>query len=170
MPPLILTALLESEAQARFDQLRRGHFPRERNHLDAHLTLFHQLPGDEEHAVTSAAAAVADRPPITARVDRVREWRTGVAYALTAPDLTALRGQLARTWDDWLSGQDRAKSDLHITVQNKVAPDVALRLHAQLSAEFAPHDVQVVGLGLWRYLGGPWEPVRRFLFRPVATP
>jgi hypothetical protein len=27
-----------------------------------------------------------------------------------------------------------------------------------------PYDVEVVGLGLWRYLGGPWEPVERYAF------
>lgn len=50
-------------------------------------------------------------------------------------------------------------------MQNKVAPEVARALHARLAAEFVPHGVQVPGLGLWRYLGGPWEPVARFPFR-----
>jgi hypothetical protein len=49
-------------------------------------------------------------------------------------------------------------------VQNKADPAAAERLHAELAAGFAPYDVEVVGLGLWRYLGGPWEPVRTFAF------
>jgi len=63
-----------------------------------------------------------------------------------------------------LTAQDRAKADLHLTVQNKADPAAAERLHARLAAGFEPYDVQVVGLGLWRYLGGPWEPVQRFAF------
>jgi len=147
MSPLIVTALLDERAQERFDRLRREHFPAERNHLAAHLTLFHHLPDDP--AVGEALAAAADRPVITARVRRVRGWRGGVAYDVAAPELTA---------------QDRAKADLHITVQNKADPAAAGRLHAQLAAGFVPYDVEVVGLGLWRYLGGPWEPVERYAF------
>ncbi|MET0191643.1 MAG: 2'-5' RNA ligase family protein, partial [Pseudonocardia sediminis] len=70
--PLILTALLEESAQEHFDDLRRRHFPSDRNHLAAHLTLFHHLPGDQESAVDAAVAEAADRPPLTARVSAVR--------------------------------------------------------------------------------------------------
>ena len=161
-PPLIVTALLDADAQERFDRLRRNHFPPERNHLDAHLTLFHRLP--DGPAIGAALAVAANRPTITARVRRVRRWRGGVAYDFVAPELTALRAQLAEGWSDLLSAQDRGKSDLHVTVQNKVDPAAAERLHAELTAGFDPYDVEVIGLGLWRYLGGPWEPVRAFAF------
>jgi hypothetical protein len=164
MPPLIVTALLDPTAQARFDRLRHRHFPPERNHLDAHLTLFHRLPDDA--AIGAALQAAADRPVITARVRGVEGWRGGVAYDLVAPELADLRAHLARGWAGLLSAQDRAKADLHVTVQNKADPAAAARLHAELAAGFSPYDVQVVGLGLWRYLGGPWEPVRRFGFAP----
>jgi len=162
VPSLIVTALMDAVAQERFDQLRRRHFPPERNHLDAHLTLFHRLP--EDPAIGAALRAVADRPVITALVRRVRGWRGGVAYDLVAPELTDLRARLAKDWAALLSAQDRAKADLHVTVQNKADPAAAERLLAELGAVFSPYDVQVVGLGLWRYLGGPWEPVRRFGF------
>ena len=76
MPPLIVTALLDEVAQERFDRLRREHFPPERNHLDAHLTLFHRLPDDPE--VDRALAVEARRPALTAQVRRVRGWRGGV--------------------------------------------------------------------------------------------
>ena len=160
--PLIVTALLDEVAQERFDRLRREHFPPERNHLAAHLTLFHHLPDDP--AVREALAAAADRPVITARVRRVRGWRGGVAYDVAAPELTDLRAGMASAFAAELTAQDRAKADLHITVQNKADPAAAERLHARLAAGFEPYHVQVVGLGLWRYLGGPWEPVERYAF------
>ena len=56
-PPLILSAVLDAPVQERLDALRRAHFPPERNHLDAHVTLFHHLPGAEEDAVATAVAA-----------------------------------------------------------------------------------------------------------------
>jgi hypothetical protein len=49
-------------------------------------------------------------------------------------------------------------------VQNKVEPAVARALRDRLAAEFVPHRVGARGLGLWRYLGGPWAPVAEFPF------
>jgi hypothetical protein len=42
--PLIVTVLMAAPDQAWFDRLRIAHFPPERNHLAAHLTLFHAIP------------------------------------------------------------------------------------------------------------------------------
>ncbi|MBN1094721.1 2'-5' RNA ligase family protein [Blastococcus sp. TML/C7B] len=162
--PLVVTLLLEDAAQQRFDRLRAQHFPPERNHLAAHVTLFHALPGEQLDAVRQDLAAAADRPPFDVAVTGVRFLGRGVAYALTAPELTALRAGLAAAWRPWLTPQDRQEHAAHVTVQNKVAPEVARALHQRLLVEFAPHDVGARGLGLWRYLGGPWEPVAEFGF------
>ena len=43
--PLILTAQLPDDMHARYTALRDAHFPPERNYLEAHVTLFHALPG-----------------------------------------------------------------------------------------------------------------------------
>lgn len=159
VPPLILTAALNPDAQERFDRLRREHFPAARNHLAAHLTLFHALPGDELAAVQRELVAVAARPALPAEVVCVRSLGRGVAYDLRSPELDAVRAALAAAWRSWLTPQDRRPHAPHVTVQNKVAPEVARALHARLAAEFAPTAVRVTGLELWRYLGGPWEPV-----------
>jgi hypothetical protein len=45
--PLIVTLLLDPEAQERSDRLRSAHFPAERNHVAAHVTLFHALPDEQ---------------------------------------------------------------------------------------------------------------------------
>jgi hypothetical protein len=45
--PLILTRSLDEASFAEFNQLRRLHFPPERNHTPGHCTLFHKLPGAE---------------------------------------------------------------------------------------------------------------------------
>ena len=157
--PLVLTLALDAAAQARFDVLRRAHFPPERNHLAAHVTLFHALPGEQEDAVREDLARAAARAPFPVRVPRVRSLGRGVAYDLDAPELTALRRRLADAWQPWLKPQDRGWRRAHITVQNKVAPEQARALLAELEAGFVPYDVEARGLALWRYLGGPWEPL-----------
>ena len=163
-PPLVVTLLLDPAAQERFDALRRAHFPPERNHLAAHVTLFHAVPGAHEAQVRADLAQVADRPAYAVRVARVRSLGRGVAYDLRSDGLTALRGELARRWAPWLTPQDAGKREAHVTVQNKVEPAAARTLLAELATGFAPYDVTATGLGLWRYLGGPWEPVATFSF------
>ena len=167
--PLILTLALDPEAQDRFDALRRAHFPPERNHLQAHVTLFHALPGEHEHRVRADVAELARRAPYDVEVVRVRSLGRGVAYDLRSLELDAQRAELARRWAPWLTPQDARRHRPHVTVQNKVEPAEARALLAQLQAGFSPHRVRGTGLRLWRYLGGPWEPLAACPFEdPVA--
>lgn len=162
--PLVVTLLLAEDAQQRFDRLREQHFPADRNHLAAHVTLFHALPGEQLPRVSDDLAAAAARPGFEVAVTGLRLLGRGVAYDLAAAELTALRGELAGSWAPWLTRQDAGGKHAHVTVQNKVAPATARELHARLAGSFTPEHVPAVGLGLWRYLGGPWEPVQRFGF------
>jgi 2'-5' RNA ligase superfamily len=163
--PLILTAALDAPAQRRLDALRRAHFPPERNYLDAHVTLFHAVPGVEEHAVTAAVADVAKTQVApSVELTGVRLLGRGVAVVLASPELAAIRTRLRAAWLHWLSPQDRGKNDLHVTVQNKVSPEAARALHAELTAGFVRESTRAVALELWRYRGGPWEAAARFPF------
>ena len=163
--PLIVTLLLEREAQERFDRLRAAHFPAGRNHLAAHVTLFHALPGEQVDAVSADLADAVRRPAFDVAVTGLRLLGRGVAYTLEAPELTALRAGLAAAWEPWLTPQDRQRHAPHVTVQNKVDPTVARVLYERLAAGFEPYRVRARGLGLWRYLGGPWAPIGEHPFR-----
>jgi 2'-5' RNA ligase len=162
--PLVVTLLLEEQAQARFDRLRAEHFPRERNHLAAHVTLFHALPGEERPAVDAALAQAAARPAFDVAVTGLQLLGRGVAYRLAAPELSDVHARLAAEFDPWLTRQDRQRLSAHVTVQNKVEPAQARALRDRLEAGFTPHAVPARGLGLWRYLGGPWEPLAEHPF------
>ena len=132
--------------------------------LPAHVTLFHALPGEHLAQVRDELRTAAARPPFDVAVTGVRFLGRGVALDLDAAELTALRSSLARSFDPWLTRQDRQWSRPHVTVQNKVEPAVARALHADLSAAFSPETVTARGLGLWHYLGGPWAPEAEFAF------
>ena len=163
--PLILTLEMDDRSQERFDRLRELHFPQERNYLNAHLTLFHKLPGDREAEISSELREVCqDRGPLTLSVTDLRFLGRGVAYELSSPGLSALRRDLARRWDPWLGAQDRQGFKPHVTVQNKVPPEMARALHGQLQATFTPFEVDGLGLSLWRYLDGPWELLGTYPF------
>ncbi|UOQ67702.1 2'-5' RNA ligase family protein [Hymenobacter volaticus] len=70
---LILTLALDAKSQEFFNELRKQHFPSERNFLAAHLTLFHHLPGAEYAAITDHLAQLAAaQPALTLAVSGVR--------------------------------------------------------------------------------------------------
>jgi 2'-5' RNA ligase len=163
--PLIVTVTMDAASASLFEALRRRHFPRERNHIPAHLTLFHALPGEHADAVAAdLAAACATQPPFGLAVTGLTSLGRGVAYRLESADLAALRRRLAERWQPWLTAQDRQSHRPHVTVQNKVAPERAKALLAELAAGFVPFTVEAEGLLLWRYRGGPWDRVREFAF------
>jgi 2'-5' RNA ligase len=156
---------MDESSQEYFDRLRALHFPPERNYLNAHLTLFHQLPGEREAEISTELREICHKhEPLTLAVTGVRSLGRGVAYELSSPQLSALRRELARSWQPWLSAQDRQGFKPHITVQNKVSPEQARSLHQELQAPFSPFEVDGLGLSLWRYLGGPWDPEGTYLF------
>ena len=164
-PPLILTARFAAADQARFDALRRRHFPPQLNHIGAHLTMFHHLPGEDEAEVDAALRRLAaTQPPCIAAVTGLRSLGRGVAFHLDCPPLARLRGAVARTFHDRLTAQDRQGWRPHGTIQNKVAPAEAAALLAAMQAVFSPFDVAVTGLCLWHYRGGPWTPAGEYPF------
>jgi len=163
--PLILTLGLHDDDQARFERLRTLHFPASRNLIPAHVTLFHHLPGQEvesiQHTLDERCTAL---PQFPVSVSGLRFLGRGVAYSLEAPALVALRATLAKRWRDWLTAQDQQGYRPHVTIQNKATPEAARMLLEHLQAGFTPFTIRAEALLLWRYLGGPWEPVSRNRF------
>lgn len=88
----------------------------------------------------------------------------GVAFRIEAPALVAIRAELADAFAGLLTPQDAGGWRPHVTVQNKVSPNVAKLLLAELSRDFVARPVEVAGLAAWWYRGGPWEPLSRHMF------
>lgn len=170
MPPLVVTLRLDPASQEVFDRLRAAHFPPARNHLAAHVTLFHALPGDRLVPVAADLAAAASRQPaFPVRVAGLRSLGGGVAYDLASPELERLRGRLAARWSPWLTRQDAGGWRPHVTVQNKVPPAAARLLLGDLRAVFEPWSATAEGLSLWWYRGGPWERIEVLPFAPEVA-
>ena len=160
-----MTALFGRPDQGWFDAQRAEHFPPERNVLAAHCTLFHHLPpsaADElKHRLTQETRGV--RAP-DARVAGLMSLGRGVAYRIDAPALTQIRARLVEAFAGLLTPQDAGGWRPHVTIQNKVAPNVARLLLDRLQRDFRPRPVELAGLATWWYRGGPWEPLSRHMF------
>lgn len=162
----ILTLSLQEDAQKWFEAQRQAHFPPALNHIPAHLSLFHQLPGDANTAGVLRSAAEQQRP-FSLKMDGVRSMGRGVTYTLTSPELQALHRGLAAQFSAYLTPQDRQPLHPHVVVQNKVEPAEAKLLLAQLQAGFRSREVRATGLLWWEYLGGPWRKLEEFPFAGV---
>ena len=160
-----MTALLGRQDQAWFNALRREHYPPERNVIDAHLTLFHQLPpsaADElKHRLSRETRGV--RAP-RAKVTGLMSLGGGVAYRIEAPELAHIREGLLEAFAGLLTPQDAGRWRPHVTIQNKVRPVLAKAVLAALSRDFAAREMEIAGLASWWYRGGPWEAHSRHMF------
>ena len=175
MPALIVTAYVHEDDLYPFHCLRERFFPRNRTFVSAHCTLFHHLPGDRRDDVVTAV-----RQSVCAfRQNRLDDHQThldvpvtgvfhmgrGVAYALAPEELQRLRAPIAACFAERLNRQDGGKwRNPHITVQNKSSPEASRRLYRHLDARFEPCSLRVLGLQVFRYVGGPWaeEAVVKF--------
>ncbi|RKG64551.1 2'-5' RNA ligase family protein [Corallococcus sp. CA054B] len=162
--PLLITAELEPEAFARLDGLRRRYFPPERNVIPAHVSLFHHLPAHEQDAVEAALEVVTERPAPSLRFMKLRSLGRGMAVDVEAPGLAPVHRELSRAYAEWLTPQDRQPFRPHVTLMNKATVEEAKAALAELGAGWSAFDSHAPALLLWRYLGGPWESVRRFPF------
>lgn len=162
---LIVTADFGSADFAWLNGQRRRYFPPERNQLDAHLTMFHALPPSLEGEVRAQLKLRCAAPRPTATVAGLMNLGGGVAYRVVSPELEAVRDAIADHFHGALTPQDAGGWRAHVTVQNKVTSAEARTLLESLEAGFRPAPLEIRGLALHRYLGGPWEKLGRWSFR-----
>lgn len=165
MDPFVVTLELDAETMARFDAERRELFPSGRTQVGAHLTLFHAVPGELEDRVRhDLAEAAREQSAFDVEVAEVVPLGRGAAYRVEADEIGRVHRALQRSWSDHLTPQDAQGLRAHVTVQNKVTPEAAKATVERLRARFAPTTARAESLALWRYVGGPWEPVETFRF------
>ena len=134
--------------------------------VPAHVTLFYRLPGGNAREIKAMLSKFAAREKIfPVVIGEVKAMERGVAIMLHAPQLSALRQALAAEWWPWLTDQDRAGFQPHVTIQNNVGAGEARQTRRTLMAALNPPRMRAEGLHLWRYREGRWEHEQLFRFR-----
>jgi hypothetical protein len=162
---LIVTAEIGASDLAWLDRLRRAHYPPERNRVPAHLTIFHALPPSAEREVRSSLSRTVSAEPPIASIEGLMNLGGGVAYRVVSPQLDEIRSWLAHDFHGLLSAQDSGGWRPHVTIQNKVSPKEARALMIEIERGFCPQPLEIRGLGLHRYVDGPWERLATYVFR-----
>jgi len=163
--PIIVTALFAPGDDGWIQQLRRDHYPADRNQVPAHLTLFHHLTPSVAPELSSRLASATAAPPPRAEIVGIMDLGQGTALRVESDDLEVIREIIAEGLHGLLTPQDMAPWQPHITIQNKVQPREARRLQAQMKENFEPRPLAIRALASWRYLGGPWDPIKTHPFR-----
>ncbi len=166
LTPLLITLQFDPASFERLNELRARYFPRQRNFIPAHLTLFHALPGEHEALIRETLTELCNRTEkLNLNFADLRFLGRGVALNVECPELLRVRGELARVFRPFLSPQDAQNwKHPHVTIQNKVTPEAARATFAQLNDNWQGWEGQGIGLLLWYYRGGPWEKVARYTF------
>jgi hypothetical protein len=163
--PLIVTAELHPADLAWLNTLRRQYYPAERNQLPAHLTMFHAIAPSAEMELRQILRSFGNSPSPRAWIAGTMDLGGGVAVRIASDALDAIRAEIADRLHGLLTAQDAAGWSAHVTIQNKVPPREARKLISALGDRLDGRPIGLGGLGLHRYLGGPWETLQTYAFR-----
>lgn len=168
--PFIVTAALPPGVQNWAEGLRRAHYPAHRNHLHAHVTMFHSFAPSLLDELKDFLPAIArEFAPPQAAITGLMDLGTGTAIALQSAALLALRELIAEHFHGSLTAQDLYEPRPHITIQNKVTKREARALQTELGPAIdvknAASRFVFPALELHLYKDGPWELIKRSAFR-----
>jgi 2'-5' RNA ligase superfamily len=150
---------VDAAAQQRFDAERARWSP---GAGAAHVVLFGEVPDEIEEQARIDLVDVAG-PPFPLGVAGVLPLRTGVAYGLVSPELSARHQDLQNRWWHHLAAGDRRRLRPHVTVVAGVEPAAARAAHTVLRRAFRPYQITAEGFLLWR-ADDPWTELARVPF------
>jgi 2'-5' RNA ligase superfamily len=153
----VVTLQLDSASFEWLQALRVEHFPKSRNWLPAHLTLFHTVSTDQAGRLKDCWRRFGEFLPLRVRFTGIRSLGGGTAFDVDSPGLTEFRRRMMEAMMGQFSRQDLQPFKAHVTIQNKVESSAARSLQERLSCGFAAREGIANGVMIWRYLGGPWS-------------
>ncbi|KAM0426500.1 hypothetical protein ACHAPT_008191 [Fusarium lateritium] len=168
----VLTLWTDDAHHEAITTLRRQWFPTRLLKVDAHITLFHALPGSKLYQLKQDIAAIAEcntKFDITAKREGVYEMGKGVGIRVSEGQRKAarLQAELRDKWKPFLSRQDQQERwKGHYTIMNKEDDKArVLECLRELRNGYEDNRGTVNGFNLWRYDRGWWREVEAFPFR-----
>ena len=178
-PLYVLTLFTDKKHHEYMTALRRQWFPQHLLKVDAHVTLFHALPGSKLAEIKqdiSAIAAGTKKFPIVVDTEGVFEMGKGVGINVSTSGggqykPGGIRRELREKWQPFLSKQDNGKNwKAHYTIMNKQDDQEEKRKCLEyLNEGHANHAGTVEGLSLWLYDKGRWRPNEVWKFMDISS-
>jgi 2'-5' RNA ligase len=169
----VLTLLTDAKHHRTLTETRKKYFPPRLNRLDAHITLFHALPGSLlEESIKPTLREISSKTTqfhlLAATPFRLNK---GIAIGLPkssgGDDARQVHQQLKAAWSDFLSRQDAGGFAAHYTIMNKVDDEKEVqKAFEQVQQEWKGCHGTVLGLSLFKYDRGNWVHNEDFKFAP----
>ncbi len=159
MGATIITAKMDVQSFEKLNLLREKYFPKDRNFLQAHITLFHKLPESFDLKFMTLPTT-----PLPIEFTQPYFMGFGTAIEARSPELSQLRTQIKNQVSDVLTRQDHQLKKFHVTIQNKVPADQAKTFFHDFKNQWTPFSGEIVGLLIHEYLDGPWRLKEELLF------
>lgn len=167
----VLTLLTDQKHHQTLTKMRKQYFPPRLNRLDAHLTLFHALPGSElETAIRPKLSEIAQSTsPFSILAATPFRLNKGIAIGLPkakgGDDARNVHTQLKGAWKDFLSRQDSGGFAAHYTIMNKMDDESAVQnAFDEVEANWKGCHGTAEGLSLFLYDRGNWVHMEDFRF------
>ncbi len=160
---LILTILLNEEAQLFLDTKRKLYFPAYANFTEAHLTLFHCLPNKD--SVLEKIKNISENTS-TFKMDVIGivHQKSFNGYQVNSDKLLELHKTLQTDFINMLSQKDLKPIKPHVTIQNKTTAYKAQKTNKILMEDFKPFSIDALGISCWYYTKNKWEKNMDYLF------
>ncbi|KAF4454247.1 hypothetical protein F53441_3247 [Fusarium austroafricanum] len=167
----ILTLLTDKHHHENMMALRRQWFPSKLLRVDAHITLFHALPGSKLSELKqdiSDSAARTSKFEVGVGVKGVFEMGKGASIHVYTgqKEAASIRSELRDKWEPFLSNQDRReKWRGHYTIMNKQDDkEEVQKCLAYLRDGHAESRGTAEGFCLWLYDRGWWREEEVYMF------
>lgn len=174
--PVVLSLILDSKSQDTLTALRTQFFPRNRNFLSAHITLFHALPPSDQ-LFTLLERTLADFKPFNLGLGDPFLFKNGSGVALNMKSFKAkeLHQTLLDTlWDARveLTEQDqRPMRGVHVTICNKAKEAEAKDVFQQMQDKMEGLKKELptargLGVAAWEYQqDSTWKHLTDYMFK-----
>jgi len=171
----VLTILTDAKHHETMTKWRRQYFPPRLNRLEAHLTLFHALPGSKlEEAIkpvlAEVCASTSPFPVLAAKPFRLNKGiAIGVPKTRGGEDARKVHRELQEAWKEFLSRQDAGGFAAHYTIMNKMDDESAVqKAFSEVESQWNGCHGRAEGLSLFLYERGNWVHVEDFRFSAAA--
>lgn len=174
----ILTILTSQGHHERMTALRKKYFPPKIYKVDAHITLFHALPGSKLessiiHVIEDVCSQTSPFHIVAGRLQKLGRRGLGVFIDQSGSrQIQNVHSRLLQVFrkGGWLSEQDSGGIKPHYTIMNKVDDESTVDAAFQeLKSFYKPDHGTAEGLGLWMYDRGWWRWVKRFPFTATGS-
>ncbi|KAI5236999.1 hypothetical protein E4T43_08217 [Aureobasidium subglaciale] len=169
----VLTLLTDAKHHRTLTETRKKYFPPRLNKLEAHITLFHALPGSllEEKIKPTLREVSSNTTQFHLLAATPFRLNKGIAIGLPkssgGDDARQVHQQLKFAWEDFLSRQDAGGFAAHYTIMNKVDDEKEVqKAFEQVQEEWKGCHGTVLGLSLFKYDRGNWVHDEDFKFAP----